>query len=252
MPKRTYSGKNSRPSKRYKTGTTYYPRPTRGFTRTSGFYGRFRPLWRRGRGMSADYPERKFFDTTISNTYATNTGTIVSPSLNLVSLGNAQNQMIGRKIIIKRISAYIDAQLYPTANATAANVICNDTLRLMLIQDKQANGAAATIAQMFQNNDFLSFQNLENSNRFKILKQWCVDLNSPLVYDQGNSTFDAGTKTHFEKWSKKTNIRIDFGPQVGGTRAITEVRSNNLLIVGFTEFAAVALNYRFRIRYTDD
>lgn len=256
MPgKRKYDGSSYGGTKKARTQNRYYARPTRGFTRTGGFYGRFRPLWRRRRGYgmglrNLDYPERKFFDVA-TNGNIVSTGTIHASSLNLVSLGNAQNNMLGRKINIKRISI-TGIVITPTDTDTALNTLVSfDQLRFYLIMDLQANGAAATIANIFTTTGINTFMNLENSNRFKILKEWLFVFNGDPGHD-GTMTYFSGSKNRFFKYSKKCDIRIDYGAQAGGSRAITEVRSNNLLLCGFSLNGSIAVSSNVRIRFTDE
>lgn len=201
-------------------------------------------------------PERKYFDTNsaASAVNLAQNGVIVYSSLNLVTQGNGENQMIGRKMVIKRIS--MKGQMnFIAQNATGvANVTAGDKIRLVLILDKQCNGAAATISQIFQDQDIESFLNLENKSRFQVLKEWIGIVNREITFNPTAGQFAVGNALLDINFSKKCNIPIEFAPEVSaGTRAIEEIKSNNLLLVGFNQ-SSVAQNVSIitRIRYTDD
>lgn len=240
MPKRSYTGGSYSASKRYKGYSSGYSRPTYKYSR--------RRYYRRGGYVK---PEKKFFDVNLTTTTIANTGTVLIPSINLVPQGNTESTMVGRKINITRISAkgYI---VKPAAtNATLANTVSSDQARVYLILDKQCNGAAPTIAQIFEDTDINTLMELENSKRFQIIKEWNKDVDAEVNYD-GSTNYFSGLKTDIFKWSKKCNYRIDFAPEATpGTRAITEVKTNNIALVGFSLRGGMQLAVRFRIRYED-
>lgn len=249
MPKRSYSdysnGGNYPSAKRYKTGTKYYARPTKGY---SGRY--YRKRFYRRRGPIINLPEKKFFDITTAAVTLTVDGVVIEPSLNLVVQGNGESQMIGRKINIKRITTRYTIRKTNDNDATLAGVANSDSYRVALVQDNQCNGAAATIALLYEDADIRTFLDLENSRRFKIVKEWSGDLTT----DTGFSTeYFAGVIVCQEVWNKKCEIRIDYAPETTpGTRVIAEVRSNNLFLVGFSQAGQISFTGRTRIRYSDD
>lgn len=194
-----------------------------GFTRSTGAYGRYQPMG----------PELKWKDS--------NSGTVIVPFglasanqlLNLVDLGTGPNQRIGRTINVRHIEIKINMQGLWTVGAGAAAIVSNISYRVDLILDKQANGAVplgpdiydTVIAGVAPEN---RFPNLLNSDRFVIMKRWEGDLNPPSFQTSDPNITQLAVGRDL-KLSKKCNIRVELSPVTPTT--ITEVRSNNLLLI---------------------
>ena len=101
--------------------------------------------------------------------------------------------------------------------------------------------------------------------RFKVLKEWIGTMPYGDVIPIAKSTGTGNTLTDIStrelwlcknsrnfKYTKNVYIPIEFGPiPVGQNRAITQVRSNNIFLVGWSSTNDVIMTGRFRIRYTD-
>lgn len=193
-----------------------------------------------GRGV-----ERKFFDTIrIPNVPGTG-GTIFSPSINLLPQGADAFERIGLKATI--VSIHFRFLQFCLSN----NVIdaTGDAHRIIVYLDRQANGAAATPAQILEAPvSISSFNNLENSNRFHIL----MDKTSSFGSMAGGISAAQATNPTFKvlKWNKRCRIPIRFG---GATGALTEIQSNNIGVLIVSANAATSCNIRYtaRIRFTD-
>lgn len=252
MPKRKYSGGSTsgykRSAKRIKTRSTGVPSSYTGYFRRTGYYGRYSGS---RRFRLASRPERKYFDVSHTESALSSSGTILEPSLNLVNGGTAPNNMLGRKMIIRRITIRGYAQLVGQTSVAIGSVHNANTARILLIQDKQCNGAAATIGDIFSTTSWEAMQLLQNSRRFKILKTWIMDLNTELSYD-GSSDFFCGKVNCAFEWSKKCFIPIE---TTGATsKSITDIKSNNLLLVGFNSAGSdvVFVDFITRIRFEDN
>ena len=92
--------------------------------------------------------EKKFFDVAKTATTVANTGTILSSSIHLVDAGTGINQMLGRKIVITSINIKGRITLVSATNATLGSLLSADIFRIFITLDKQANGAATTVASM--------------------------------------------------------------------------------------------------------
>ncbi len=198
-----------------------------GVTRQSGYYGRF-----------ANGGENKFFDTLLGGTAFATAGVVFSPSLNLIPQGVTESTRVGRKCIIKKINL----MGFLLLNSGTAQT--TDTYRVMLVLDKQCNGAAATVLGVLETADEKSFNNLSNSNRFTVLKNW---------YGSINKTADIGTNINATmktlKYNKACNIPIEFSSTTG---AITEIRSNNLFLIGLTSTGTtLSISHNTRVRFSD-
>jgi len=212
-----------------------------GYSRRSGYYGRFT-----GPGYSR---ELKFFDTGISFNADATAEIPATGQLALIPQDDTQSGRDGNKAVIKSITMHGIANLVPGAAASAT-----DVLYFYLIQDTQANGAAATVADA--NSGIFTGANLStanhtiaNSYRFRVLKKWVITFNT-----------GAGVATAFNQyvrtWSfnKKCNIPI-FYDASATTGALTTIRSNNLFLVAGTAGNTddvIAVQGTCRLRFSDD
>lgn len=185
----------------------------------------------------------------------TQNGIIIANSLNDVSLGNAPYEMIGRKIVIKRISYRFLCSKNNNTNAIPASVETGTGLRVWIILDTQCNGTAATPADVLDDTfiGVLSFNNMANSRRFKILKEWTINFPpTPMAWDATNSVWVTGRYWKIVNWSSRCDIRIDFDEQTGGTRSLNEIRSNNIFVMAAANPPSNSITFWARIRYSDD
>lgn len=218
------------PLSRFKRRRTASYRPAKGYVRKVGYYGRYPPL-----GST----ELKFHDTTPAITVP-NTGSIVSNSLIAIAAGTGESQRIGRKITVRSINLRFTGVL--TSSAVPAQT--DDGLRVVLYHDKQANGAAATVTDILETAAYLSFNNLSNKNRFRILMDKTVDISA-------TAAFSAASLQHgkTKSWYMKCNIPVEYSSVTG---ALSEIRSNNLGILVISDNGQVDFNSQVRIRYSDN
>lgn len=241
MPKRKYSSYvgagAARGRKRVKYALKMTPRAMipakyRGYLRTGGSYGRF---------SGGPAGELKFFDTAISFT-ADATGEVpATGQLCLIPQGTGESARIGRNVVIKSIQLRLGADFVPGGAANAST-----NLNLYVMQDTQANGAAAGVTDIFTGTNLTSaLINLDNSQRFKILKKIRMNLTSAAgvttAYNSVNKTID---------YFRKCHIPMDFSSTTG---AITEIRSNNVFLVAGSSDSddLIAVTGNARVRFSD-
>jgi hypothetical protein len=112
----------------------------RGYVRTGGFYGRYNVTGT----VPGLRPERKFFDTVVSGTVDTTAEALTS--LNLIAQGVTQSTRVGRKCTVTEIIVKGMVEWTTVTNATMPQ----DQVRLILLLDKQANGANPSYADVFE------------------------------------------------------------------------------------------------------
>lgn len=228
--------------KKHRGKTATIRRSARGYLRKSGYYGRFS-----GRGG-----ELKFFDISTGATTVSASGTIIDPSLNLVTQGAGEDQMIGRKITIRSINIKYLALKPNDSDGTLANCTSSDAIRIMIVQDTQCNGSAATIALLNAQANLNGQLLLENSNRFRILKEFRIPLQGAVCFDSNTNVFASTQVVNTGKFYKKCRIPLEFSPEATpGTRVIGEVRTNNIFVAGFSISGVSTIQYVARIRFSD-
>lgn len=207
------------------------PAPRRaGFARRAGYYGRYPPSG----------GELKFHDVTMDSTNPVPTAGEIHTSMNLIAQGVGESNRVGRKCRIKKISIRGEAVLNNSTNYQTAS----DTVRMIVFLDTQCNGANAVVTDILESADYQSFNNLANSQRFKILSDKTVTLNAQAAEGNGTAEGTCNYTLAFQ-YHKQCDIPIEFNNTTG---AITEIRSNNLsiLYISGNGYSYVAANARLR------
>lgn len=204
-----------------------------GTDRTGGYYGRY-----------ANGGELKFHDVSPGDSPTVTAG-IITTSLNLIAQGTTEKTRIGRKCVIKSINWHWNITLPPSTAAADAG----DNVRVMLILDKQANGAVPVVLDILELEQYQEFRNLANSGRFQVL----YDRTYPVLASAGSGRGSTDTLSYGEghlvgTFYKKCNIPIEFS---GVTGAITEIRSNNLIALFISESGKATFGSRMRLRFSD-
>lgn len=181
-------------------------------------------------------PEKKFIDVSSPSTPSTALPTFSSGVLlNGLATGTSASDRIGRKIIMKSIFLRYAYQLQSTTTG-------GSPLRILVVYDKQANGAAPAITDILLTDNFSSNNNLSNRDRFVTLMDHMTD-----VVSVGNNYSVQGTV------SRALNLETVYNDLL--TNGITAIASGSIYCfiaqTGGALTAAPALTGRFRIRYTD-
>lgn len=186
--------------------------------------------------------EIKFFDTALSFS-VDNTGEVpATGQIALIPQGSTQSTRVGRKCVIRSIQLKLHLLYNPGASALAAT-----STYLYLVLDKQANGAAAASTDVLTSNDFaVSLINMDNSERFLILKKWCLQFDA-----KAGATTAYNAQTQDIDYYRKCSIPMEFNSTAG---AITEIRSNNIFLLAGSNAQddLVTVTGTARLRFSDD
>ncbi len=204
-----------------------------GYVRVGGFYGRF-----------ANGGEMKFHDVAVDDASLAANGQIQNAgTINVIPQGTDENERIGRKVTIKMIMWHYNLKLLTSSSAGAP-----DTVRCILYQDKQANGATATAVNIYETDNYQSFRNLAETGRFIIHYDKTHALNAMAAAGNGTAN-DAPDFELNRSFFKKVMIPLEYS---GTNGTIGEIRSNNLGIIIFSKVGArVQLDSQIRLRYSD-
>ncbi len=217
-----------------------------GYYRKGGYYGRYN----KGNG------ELKFYDLSMDDAVIASAGTIQDPtnpgpavtqeSICGIKQGTGESERIGRKCTIRSIGWRFNVTL-PEVDA-ASTPASPDIVRIILYQDKQTNGQAATVTGILETANIHSFNNLSNTSRFKTLLDKVVTINyGTLASDNANVVSSA----EVQRWGtfyKKCNIPLEFSSTTG---ALSELRSNNVNVLLISFNGVAGFKSQFRIRYSD-
>lgn len=192
--------------------------------------------------------EKKFFDTGHFFLIDANIEIPAGGQLCLVPQGVTMSQRIGRLIVIESIQMRGTFFFESNNISSGTGAVC-----LMLVLDKNANGAAASIAGgatgMWSNSDaFAGFANLQQSERFVVLKR-C----EYVVTSGAGSQLAFGGNTVLHNFYYKCEIPIMYD-STASTGALTTIRSNNVFLVAGTNAITddiIRFSGATRIRYRD-
>ncbi|QCW23634.1 MAG: capsid protein [Circoviridae sp.] len=168
-------------------------------------------------------------------------GTIVRTSINLIAQGTGESERLGRKVTLTQISVRYTLEIPETTAIADAS----DTIRLIVYLDRQTNGATAGITDILQDDHYLSFNNLDNNQRFLTLMDRTHDLNPQAGYGNG-TTNETAAYNYTDSWYKSVDIPVEFSGTAG---LIGEITSNNVGILALTREGLVDITMRTRVRF---
>lgn len=247
--KRTASGGSRRPRQYVRlTPLSQFAGPARRYpVRSGGFKGY---LGRRSQG------EKNYLDTVL-----TESGTTNFVLLNYPVPGTGPNQRVGRKICIKSVQIRLTISVIVTVTGVAPAVTPAAAMRILLVWDKQVNGAASVpaVSDLFATAGTTNaLLNMDNRDRFAILMD--------KVVSQANTTSTLGfpsqttgmiaSKNVFKKY-KKLNHETVFNAGTAGDQS--DIVSGGLYLVlcsdaqGSSTNSLEVVNFtgNARIRYED-
>lgn len=191
--------------------------------------------------------ELKNYDNLSAVAPLANTGALILPSSTatgalLVGLaqGTTANTRTGRKVLVKKIQYKGQVTFTPGAGAAGT-----DVLKWFLVHDKQANGAyPSSILDIWavQTTGF-ELRNLDTSHRYRVLQSGMMEFQSGAgvtgAYDPIVRALDIECPC---------NILVEMSSTAG---AITEIKSNNVLLVCGSMNGLITMNGSSRVRFYD-
>jgi hypothetical protein len=162
-------------------------------------------------------PELKHVSLASANYALDTTGSVTL--LNSVAAGTDDTNRIGRHFRMRRIriNGYTVASQSP-AGATLS--------RIMLVYDKQSNGALPTIAQILEASTSVSNLNTDYLDRFVILKDW---RQAEAKFDQTATTSVSGSPQNHEFiFDQVASLDVEYSSAAAG---IANIVTGSLLLV---------------------
>jgi len=186
--------------------------------------------------------ELKFLDTTLAATLVPTAG-LVNTNLVVIPQDNTTSGRNGRMVTLKSVEIRGNIVITPAAAA----VLGSDIVRLLVVQDKQANGAAFAVTDVLASADWRAFPNLFNEGRFKILSDTLATLN--VEAGVVAATIEAA---HAFETKIKCNIPVEYD-STAATGAIATQRSNSVAVIMIAHTNNLStVEYIARVKYTDN
>ncbi len=220
---------------------------TAGWRATQGMFAE------RGRRAVADGQELKFHDIDWDEVVQDYSAGVISNTSSLVFIGQGvtESTRIGRKCVIKSIGWRAKLKrIGGTSNAISGP----ETVRMLIVQDKQANGAAPAVsgaAGLLESANYQSFNSLNNKGRYRVLYDKVFTLNTLAAAGDG-AVNDSGALERNFTFFKDVNIPMEYSG-VANPSVISEVRTNNIfgIMIAESSNSAVELDSKFRFRFSD-
>ncbi len=247
--------RNPRASKYYRTGASSYQSRRGRFSsggryRKVGFWGRYP-----GAGGPVRGGELKFHDVDYNQAVGDLSAGVIANSGSFVFIGQGvtEKTRIGRKCTIRSISWRGECQMTKLASTELQD---GATIRLMIVQDTQANGATAAVTGsggVLASADFQSFNNLVNKGRFTVLKDKVITMNATAGAGNGTADDTPMSRRSFTWFKKGLNIPIEYSGTADPS-VITEIRTNNIFGIAITGDTAstISMGSKLRFRFSDD
>lgn len=204
--------------------------------------------------------ERKFYDTNLNAANLTAptdaSGMEHNPSaticLNSVVQGDGESNRDGRRITMKSIQVKGTVFWGNLINQTVVPPACS--VFIALIQDMQTNGALLNSEDVFVNKGGTALGNnaltrdLQYSTRFKVLKTWIIQCDTPPVSWDGTNIEVGGGSAQFQGFIKLPDVITNY---TSTTESIANIVDNSLSICACTTSTGLspALSYNARLRF---
>lgn len=203
------------------------------------YVGRARPVRRRRSYRRRSYAKRvefKYKDTSFVVLPTTTGGYYL---VNSVDRGTDNTERIGRQITMK--SLYVKGIMKYQASFPTA--VVDQMVRLLIVIDKEPNGAVYTLDEVLTSIGVNTFRNLDNKSRFVILYDRKFNI---------NTASEPGSFKQF-KYFRRFNLPITY---TGTGGSIADINKNSIYIWGCgttaTGSTTISVEGVARIRYTDD
>lgn len=249
--KKSYYGKSGKRS----SARRYSWRPSSSFS-----------LWNNRRLAGYVGLEKKFYDVAlvgaVPSAAADASSGMIDPGtedcLNAVALGDGPTQRDGRQINMLSITIKGSVQIPAQVNQTAADTMPNIFIALVL--DMQTNAAQATSQSIFTNPGASAstanqpFLNLENHQRFKVLKTVRIAAEQIAgcvipVYD-GTNVEQSGASVPFSMYVNLKQMKVNF-LAAQTTSVVAAIADNSLHLVAYTDNTSTSaiISYNSRLRF---
>ncbi len=151
--------------------------------------------------------------------------------LNGLVRGDTSLQRDGDVIYVKSIQVSIDYVIDVTDGFTQ--------LRVIIVQDKQANQVTPAFTDIFNVASMTSFRNLDNRSRFITHKNIIFSMSS------------AGEKGGHWDWYKRLNVKAQYDVSNAGTVADITTNAFYLILFSTTSIDPPTITHTTRLRFTD-
>lgn len=234
-----------------------------GRNRTGGFYGRYAGS---AKATAAYHGERKFLDFVLSETALDDTASrqilpavpAIQDNLNQIAIGASEQERIGRYAVIRNISMRLTLGPNDSIARTPPDVPKAQQYRILVILDKQTNGAQMQLDNYLIDDSGLgginSFRNLESTDRFVPLfdKKYIVPATTVQLNVGPPATNQSAFAKRYVTFNKRCAIKILYN-DLFATGQLSTIKSNciHAFVIFSGDNGFGEINGQWRLRFTD-
>lgn len=190
--------------------------------------------------------EIKYVDTARGAAGVPNTG-VVDPYLCNLTQGVGSSFRLGRLVNCVSLDIIGNASIAVTDNSGQTW----DAIRIMVVLDKQCNGALFGVTDLMVSGDEKNHTNPANEHRFVILKEQIFSVNATVaVNTSGNPALalQSGEAGQWFRYKIPLDCVLEYGANAG---AVSDLRSNNIAVYATSRNGRGVIEYIARLLYTD-
>lgn len=207
------------------------PKAGLGYLRTSGYFG--------GQELR--------FHVKVVNATTSAVTTVTFDDMLLIPQDGTESGRIGQTVKIAALSMNVQLGLAAALSGTIGDADGHTGFRVVLVQDKQANGATASFTDVFESSGLQTYRNRENLKRFKVLYDRVINVNSAgmaLVNAAGDGIdyYQPQKEVPFKVVFPMRGMEIDFDSSAT-TGATATRRSNNLVAFIYIAHSSISTYY---------
>jgi len=217
-------------------------RKKNGFTRRTGYYGRYHSTYASNVPAFKRRVELKFHDTAQGLINIPTAG-VVSGSLFTIPQNTSENGRIGRNVLVSKVMFKGEIHL---KNQTSL-ILGHDMARVIMFWDTQTNGATATVLDILESADVNSFRNLANSKRFRILYDRVHVIQSQAATITSADVVVTQKAIRLISYYVNVNIPVEYD---GTDGTLSTIKSNNISVLYISKDNRTEIQGEYRVRYT--
>lgn len=209
----------------------------------------YAPTIQRASRAEAKYFDQSYAETDVSATISGSLAETNTYGLFCPTQGDAKNNRDGRKATIKGLSIRGVVRTNGASFSQPDNA--DFVVKIMVVQDKQTNGAQMSPTDLMTDKQELSFRNLDHIERFQVLAQKVIEIGMDSISSQDGTNFKAAGQSKYFEINKDLNIPVYFDASTG---AVTDITNSSIHVLAVTGQDVVGapdckLRYESRVKF---
>jgi len=193
-------------------------------------------------------PDKKYKDYNFQQGPISATGNIFLLNGGIIQ-GDADTERTGNHLTMTNISIHGEIWMVATTAINVTDASFNDDVRVLIVYDKQTNGAPlTTIGELLTTTNINSFRNMDTLERFIVLKDKKVKIGCVGSFTGGVQAMRFSTGRSLFKFNKKVALPVDYA---GAPGAIADIKTGALYCIVVSENANASCDLWSRVKYLD-